>query len=102
MNSSIPVLILGKGITGESFRKYFSKRKQPFITFDTRVRKEDFNLKKNLDFNFIAEKEIDFNHLKFIACSPGFDLNHNIIKTAKEKNIEIKSDINNFLLELCN
>ena len=96
MNSSKPVLILGKGITGESFRKYFSKRKQPFITFDTRVRKEDFNLKKNLDFNFIAEKEIDFNHLKFIACSPGFDLNHNIIKTAKEKNIEIKSDINIF------
>ena len=56
-------------------------------------------LKKNLSFNFITEEEIDFNNLKFIACSPGFDLNHNIIKTAKEKNIEIKSDINIFLEE---
>ena len=99
MNSSKPVLILGKGITGESFRDYFSKIKQPFITFDTRVKKESFNLKKNLNFNFITEEEIDFNNLKFIACSPGFDLNHNIIKTAKEKNIEIKSDINIFLEE---
>ena len=66
MNSSKPVLILGKGITGESFRKYFSKKKQPFITYDTRVRKEDFNLKKNLDFNFIAGEEIDFDNLKFL------------------------------------
>ena len=99
MNSSKPILILGKGITGESFRDYFSKKKQPFITYDTRIGKDDFNLKKNLNFNFISEEEIDFNNLKFIACSPGFDLNHNIIKTAKEKNIEIKSDINIFLEE---
>ena len=99
MNSSKPVLILGKGITGESFRDYFSKIKQPFITFDTRVKKKSFNLKKNLNFNFITEEEIDFNNLKFIACSPGFDLNHNIIKTAKEKNIEIKSDVSIFLEE---
>ena len=78
MNSSKPVLILGKGITGESFRQYFSKKKQPFITYDTRVRKEDFNLKKNLDFNFIAEEEIDFNNLKLIACSPGFNKTDNL------------------------
>ncbi len=90
MNSSKPVLILGKGITGESFREYFSKKKQPFITYDTRVKKESFNLKKNLNFNFIAEEEIDFNNLKFIACSPGFDLNHNIIKTAKKKKLKLK------------
>jgi UDP-N-acetylmuramoylalanine--D-glutamate ligase len=99
MNSSKPVLILGKGITGESFRQYFLKKKQPYITFDTRVKEDTFKLKKNLDFNFIVEEEIDFNNLKFIACSPGFDLNHNIIKTAKEKNVEIKSDINIFLEE---
>ena len=67
MNSSKPVLILGKGITGESFRDYFCKIKQPFITFDTRVKKESFNLNKNLNFNFISEEEIDFNNLKFIA-----------------------------------
>ena len=97
MNSSKPVLILGKGITGESFRQYFSKKKQPFITFDTRIKKESFNLKNNLDFNFVVEEQIDFNNLKFIACSPGFDLNHNIIKTAKEKKVEIKSDISIFL-----
>ena len=99
MNLSKPVLILGKGITGESFRQYFSKKKQPFITYDTRVKKKDFNLKKNLDFNFTVEEEIDFSNLKFIACSPGFDLDHNIIKTAKEKKIEIKSDIKIFLEE---
>ena len=99
MYLSKPVLILGKGITGESFRQYFSKKKQPFVTYDTRVKKKDFNLKKNLDFNFTAEEEIDFSNLKFIACSPGFDLDHNIIKTAKEKKIEIKSDINIFLEE---
>ena len=75
----------------------FLKKKQPFITFDTRVKKESFNLKNNLDFNFVVEEQIDFNNLKFIACSPGFDLNHNIIKTAKEKKVEIKSDISIFL-----
>jgi UDP-N-acetylmuramoylalanine--D-glutamate ligase len=99
MNLPKPVLILGQGITGESFRQHFSKKKQPFITYDTRVKKRDFNLKKNLDFNFTVEEEIDFSNLKFIACSPGFDLDHNIIKTAKEKKIEIKSDINIFLEE---
>ena len=77
----------------------FLKKKQPFITYDTRVKKKDFNLKKNLDFNFTVEEEIDFSNLKFIACSPGFDLDHNIIKTAKEKKIEIKSDIKIFLEE---
>ena len=69
MNLSKPVLILGKGITGESFRQYFSKKKQPFITYDKRVKKKDFNLKKNLDFNFTVEEEIDFSNLKFIKFS---------------------------------
>ena len=44
MNSSKPILILGKGITGQSFRKYFFKKKVPFFTFDTRVKKEEFKL----------------------------------------------------------
>ena len=52
MNSSKPVLILGKGITGESFRHYFSKKKQSFITYDSRVKKDKFNLKKNPRHNF--------------------------------------------------
>ena len=99
MNSSKSVLILGRGKTGESFRKYFFKKKQPFYSFDTRVKKKDFNSEKNLDFNFISEDEIDYGNLKYLACSPGFNLNHSIIKTAKEKNIEIKSDINIFLEE---
>ena len=98
MNSSKPVLILGKGITGESFREYFSK-KTTIHYLRHEGKKGGFQFKKNLNFNFIAEEEIDFDNLKFIACSPGFDLNHNIIKTAKEKNIEIKSDINIFLEE---
>ena len=34
MNSSKPVLILGKGITGESFREYFSKKKNFLLEFD--------------------------------------------------------------------
>ena len=59
MNSSKPILILGKGITGQSFRKYFFKKKVPFFTFDTRVKKEEFKSKEYKEFNFITEKEID-------------------------------------------
>ena len=99
MNSSKPILILGKGITGQSFRKYFFKKKVPFFTFDTRVKQEEFKSKEYKEFNFITEKEIDFNNLKFIACSPGFDLNHRIIKEARRHNIQIKSDISIFIEE---
>lgn len=97
MNSSKPILILGKGITGESFRKYFSSNNQPFITFDTRIEKKDFNLNENKDFNLVCANEIDFKNIKFIACSPGFDLDHEIIRNAKQQNIEIKSDIGIFI-----
>ena len=97
MDSSKPVLILGKGITGESFRKYFSSNNHPFITYDTRIEKKDFNLNENKDFNFVCADEIDFKNIKFIACSPGFDLDHEIIKNAKQQNIEIKSDISIFI-----
>ena len=97
MDSSKPVLILGKGITGESFRKYFSSNNQPFITFDTRIEKKDFNLNENKDFNLVCADEIDFKNIKFIACSPGFDLDHEIIINAKQQNIEIKSDIGIFI-----
>ena len=65
MNSSKPVLILGKGITGESFRKYFSSNNHPFITYDTRIEKKDFNLNENKDFNFVCADEIDFKNIKF-------------------------------------
>ena len=60
MNSSKPVLILGKGITGESFREYFSKKKQTIMTFDTRVKKESLNLIKKEFFN-----KNDMNKLNF-------------------------------------
>ena len=60
---------------------------------------DNINNEKDI-YYFIVEEEIDYDNLKFIACSPGFDLNHNIIKIAKEKNIEIKSDINIFLEEI--
>tara|TARA_B100001113_G_scaffold47133_1_gene33780 strand:+ start:15662 stop:16864 length:1203 start_codon:yes stop_codon:yes gene_type:complete len=99
MNSSKSILILGKGITGQSFRKYFAKKKVPFFTFDTRVKKKEFKSKEYKEFNLVTEKEIDFNNLKFIACSPGFDLNHRVIKEAKRHNIQIKSDISIFLEE---
>ena len=97
MNSSKPILILGKGITGESFRKYFSSNNYPFITYDTRIEKKDFNLNENKDFNFVCEDEIDFKNIKFIACSPGFNLDHEIIRNAKQQNIQIKSDISIFI-----
>ena len=61
MNSSKPILILGKGITGESFRKYFSSNNQPFITFDTRIEKKDFDLNENKDFNLVCADEIDLS-----------------------------------------
>ena len=97
MDSSKPVLILGQGITGRSFINFFNTLKKPFITFDTRVKEQSFHLEEYQKFNMVSEDEINLNNIDFIACSPGFDLTHKLIKTAKEKKIDIKSDIQIFL-----
>ena len=97
MNSSKPVLILGKGITGESFENTFRRIINPLLLMILELKKKDFNLNENKDFNFVCADEIDFKNIKFIACSPGFDLDHEIIRNAKQQNIEIKSDIGIFI-----
>ena len=99
MKAPRPVLILGKGKTGDSFVNYFLKKNQPFVTYDTRVKKKDFRLKENLKFNLTLKNEIDFRNISFVACSPGFDLNDEIIKEAHKRNIKIKSDIEIFVKE---
>ena len=80
MKAPKPVLILGKGKTGDSFVNYFLKKDQPFVTYDTRVKKKDLRLKENLKFNLTLKNKIDFRNISFVACSPGFDLNDEIIK----------------------
>ena len=99
MKSPRPVLILGKGKTGDSFVNYFLKKNKPFVTYDTRVKKKDLRLKENLKFNLTLKNEIDFRNISFVACSPGFDLNDEIIKEANKRNIKIKSDIEIFVKE---
>ena len=81
MNSSKPVLILGKGITGESFRKYFSSNNQPFITFDTRIEKKDFNLNENKDFYSEKINTAKFFYDKII---PRIDSHYNSAKSGSD------------------
>ena len=70
MKAPKSVLILGKGKTGDSFVNYFLEKDQPFVTYDTRVKKKDLRLKENLKFNLTLKNEIDFSCLLYTSPSP--------------------------------
>ena len=95
------VLILGAGITGLSAINYL-KGKKNFKIFDTRnIHKlpKDFINDESIKTNLISLKDLKFELIEYVICSPGFDYDHEIIKLLKKNNISIKSDIEIFVEE---
>ena len=95
------VLILGAGITGLSAINYL-KGKKNFKVFDTRNIHElplDFVNDESIKTNLISLKDIKFELIEYVICSPGFDYDHEIIQLLKKNNISIKSDIEIFVEE---
>ena len=97
VNKNKFILILGAGLTGKSFATYFSKINLPFVIYDGNLENQENFKKENKDIIFLKEEDIDFKNISSIACSPGFSLNHSVIKKAKKNKIPIESDIKYFL-----
>ena len=81
------VLILGAGITGLSAINYL-KGKKNYKIFDTRnIHKLPLDFINNESFknNLIALKDLKFELIEYVICSPGFDYDHEIIQLLKKK-----------------
>ena len=99
-NKTSRSLILGLGQTGLSLFNYLRKFEQEPLIFDTRDDppcKKDL-LKKSKDSLIISNlKEIAFDEIRSCYMSPGFEINHEIVKKLNSHNIEILSDFDLFL-----
>lgn len=82
------ILIMGMGITGKSALKFLSNYPCKIYVYD-----ENLNLNESIDEDFIIFKEEDLEKIDLIVKSPGIYPFHEILKRARELNIEIVSDI---------
>ena len=92
------VLVLGAGLTGQSVGRYLGDKKY-FFFFDSRKQADlpkNFLVNKNFISKLLEEKNIEYQNISEIVCSPGFDKEHLILKKAKEYKIPITSDIEIF------
>ena len=81
-------LILGYGSTGQDIEKFLISRNKKYYIYD------DCNtVPKELTFDLS-----DITNLENIFVSPGIKKDHKIINLAKEKNINLTSDIQYQLL----
>lgn len=79
-------LILGYGSTGQDIEKFLiSKNKKYYIYDDYKTVPKEFTFELS-----------DFTNLENIFVSPGIKKDHEIINLAKEKNINLTSDIQYF------
>lgn len=86
------VLVLGLGISGKSVVQYLLQKKVTVIGVD----KEEKNI-SDLGIAFFNENDKNIHHLlqeiDTLIKSPGIPWNHPLVEQAKEKNIEILSEM---------
>ena len=84
----MPVLIFGYGTTGKSIESYLVNNNINYFIFDdneeTIVDKKKMFTLNNLD------------NIDLVYISPGIAPNHSLYKELRNKNIEIKTDIDLF------
>ena len=95
-------LILGFGATGASYLRYLNKKNIPSFIVDSRK-----NPPGLLEFKSLKEKDLFLgkfnpevlNQVETILVSPGVDYRNEILVSAREKGIEIVTDIEIFTKE---
>ena len=89
------VLILGCGQTGLSIARYFKNYKKISFYDESESAVDNaknlFGTEKNLYFSGDLEEKF-FDGIDLIGISPGIDSRHPLIKTAKKKGINQKSE----------
>ncbi len=79
-------LILGYGTTGKAVSKYLKDKNISFLIFDDNPELS----------NFYKIEDIKFSEIDKIFVSPGIRSSHRILEIAKEKNIDVLTDIEEF------
>lgn len=83
------ILIMGFGVTGKSALKFLKEFPCKIYVYDSNE-----NLQKlNVEEDFIIFKDEDLDKIDLIVKSPGIYPFHELLLKAREKNIEIISDI---------
>ena len=83
------ILIMGFGVTGKAALKFLKEFPCKIYVYDSN---EDLQ-KLNVEEDFIIFKEEDLEKIDLIVKSPGIYPFHELLNKAREKNIEIISDI---------
>lgn len=83
------ILIMGFGVTGKTALKFLKEFPCKIYVYDSN---QDIH-KLNIEEDFIIFKEEDLDDIDLIVKSPGIYPFHELLEKAREKNIEIISDI---------
>lgn len=83
------ILIMGFGVTGKTALKFLKEFSCKIYVYDSN---QDLH-KLNVEEDFIIFKEEDLDDIDLIVKSPGIYPFHELLEKAREKNIEIISDI---------
>lgn len=83
------ILIMGFGVTGKTALKFLKEFPCKIYVYDSN---QDLQ-KLNVEEDFIIFKDEDLDNIDFIVKSPGIYPFHELLEKAREKNIEIISDI---------
>lgn len=83
------ILIMGFGVTGKTALKFLKEFPCKIYVYDSN---QDIH-KLNIEEDFIIFKEEDLGDIDLIVKSPGIYPFHELLEKAREKNIEIISDI---------
>jgi UDP-N-acetylmuramoylalanine--D-glutamate ligase len=95
-------LIMGAGSTGKSFLHYLESRGLCARIYDDKMSDEKQSelkaIASSVEVYGMNSESLDlFNGVKRMLISPGINLNHELIKKAKEKQLEIIGDIELFV-----
>ena len=83
------ILIMGFGVTGKTALRFLKEFPCKIYVYDSN---QDLH-KLNVEEDFIIFKEEDLDYIDLIVKSPGIYPFHELLEKAREKNIEIISDI---------
>lgn len=83
------ILIMGFGVTGKAALKFLKEFPCKIYIYDSNIDLQ----KLKIDDDFVIFKDEDLDKIDLIVKSPGIYPFHELLEKAKEKNIEIISDI---------
>ena len=97
--NKIPAII-GLGKTGISLAKYLSKSNNNLFIYESSLNSKSLKELKDIDVDFVLNPEFSeraINSISVIYPSPGISKDHEILKSAKEFNIPVQTDMDIYL-----